>query len=89
MFGLLGVEPNIFVLTETWLKDCNTDLCNVDCYQPFNTCCPDRRSGGVSVICKKSVKDDVFSDLPYCSRDIETCVVSCKFELDYVVVSAN
>ena len=72
MFRSLRVDPDIFAQTETWLKYNNTDLCNVDCYQSFHTCRPERRSGGVSVLCKKV---DFICDLSCCSINIETCVV--------------
>ena len=78
MLGPLVIAPDIFVLMETWLNDCNCDLCNIQCFQSFHTCQTDRQSGGVSVLCREFFDANCISDLSLCGDDIETCVVNCK-----------
>ena len=80
MLNSLNIDFNCLVLSETWNKEENLNLCFLDGYNCFHTFRPRDHiysiSGGVSVFCDQhwqAVKVDNFC---ICNSHIETCVVS-------------
>lgn len=78
MLGTLKDDPDIIVLTETWLDDKSKSFCNLLGYHSFHTVRGTGRGGGVSIFCKELLSSSPLNHLCLCNETIETCVVRVK-----------
>ena len=76
--SFLSTNPfshDIIILSETWNKSSNVQLCKIDGYNSFHSY-RESRSGGVSVFSKNNYPCTQISYLSEVSENIEICVVA-------------
>lgn len=75
MLGSIDCDPDIIILTETWLCIDNRDSALVDGYEACHVTREGMRSGGVSIFYKGNLKLKMIEELSVCNNIIESCVV--------------
>lgn len=76
LLASLEIEPDILVLTETWLTNCDKEGAFLTGYNAFHTVREGGRSGGVSVFYKDHISNLTFVEgLSVCTDNIEACGV--------------
>ena len=83
---LLNTTPSIIVLTETWNKSENINLCSIESYNGFHTYRNHIRSGGVSVFLRNSFKGEKVEEMSICDETIEICTVKVELTDGYQLV---
>ena len=82
LFALLSTlicEPDVIILTETWLNLCDLELATLEGYGVFHTVRQDARSGGVSIYHKHKFNACLLDNLSLCNLNIESCCVTVDF----------
>ena len=81
-------EPEIIVLTETWLTEMNKDYCNLNGYVAFHTIREIGRSGGVSIFVKNDVQCKLINEFSLSNSFMESCTVEISInEIKYVLLA--
>ena len=83
----LACDPDILVLTETWLDRDSVEFANIDGYEGFHTL-RDGRSGGVSVFCSKTLKCKQLAKFSISNAEIESCCVQISLPNDKLNIIA-
>ena len=68
-------EPDILILTETWLKEDNHEFANIRGYEGFHTIRTSGRSGGVSIFCRDNLVATCLPDFCITNSFIESCTL--------------
>ena len=79
LLSALIIEPDVIILTETWLNKNDCDFASLEGYQVFHTIREDSRSGGVSVYCKVNYNCYLHDEISVCNLNVETCCVTVDF----------
>ena len=82
MLSTMRIQPDILVLTETWLKRDDVVYADIAGFDAAHTVRDSRRSGGVSIYCRQKYKMKVYSNLSVCNTNIESCSVSVDMGTD-------
>ena len=73
-------DPDIIVLTETWLTDKNVDHANIEGYRVTHCIRQNANSGGVSIFYKKFSNVEELDDFTVNNGAIETCSIKLRVE---------
>ena len=73
-------DPDLIVLTETWLTDTNVDHANIEGYSVVHSIRQNANSGGVSIFYKKSLNIEKLDDFTVNNGAIETCSIKLRVE---------
>jgi exonuclease III len=79
MLKSLRSQPDVIILSETWLSESAAAYCSMEGYDSYHTVRDGGRGGGVSVFSRVGMIVSEVKHLSICSRTIESCVV--KIEL--------
>ena len=63
----LNIKFDIIILTETWLYETNTDLCNINGYKSVHSMRQERMGGGVSIFVHESLSFQSPNNLCKCN----------------------
>lgn len=80
-------QPDILVISETWLDDTSKIYCNIDSYNSHHTVRKGRAGGGVSVFVKSNIDSCCITELCMCDDSIESCVVKIKYDRDIYFIT--
>ena len=83
-------EPDILVLTETWLSSENMNVATIAGYEAVHRVRENARSGGVSIFYRDGMKVDKVPDLSISNQNIESCTIDiCNCCVTYTVVGVH
>jgi hypothetical protein len=88
MLSALCKQPEIFILTETWLSESNANLASFIGYKSFHTVRSTGRGGGVSVFVHEIFLSCRIDELCLSNNTIESCVVNVTLDRDEYVIFA-
>ena len=71
----LSCKPNIIALTETWMSQRNSAVCEIPGYRSCHTFRSNRAGGGASVFIAGDVDFRKIENMSICNETIETCAV--------------
>ena len=71
-------QPDVIVLTETWLSDDNKSIYNIEGFTAYHTI-RNTRGGGVSIYCSNTLKSTIISSLTLCNETIESCGIKITY----------
>ena len=75
VISAMARQPDVLVLTETWLNVDDEDYATLEGYASFHTVRTGARSGGVSVYYKERYRAESITNLSICNLNIESCCV--------------
>ena len=73
-------DPDVIVLTETWLTNENSDFAKIEGYKVIHTVRKNAHSGGVSIFYKNFLNVDKLDELTINDASIETCTVKLRIK---------
>ena len=82
----LSSNPDIIILTETWLDSRNSDSACIAGYSAYHTTREICRGGGVSIYVKNDYDVLMLDKLSVCNTTIESCTVKVKIREEYIVI---
>ena len=77
-------QPDIIILTETWISDCDAEFCNIEGYDSYHTI--GGRGRGVSVFCRDALVADILPECCFASDNINVCTVRISYMSDKYVI---
>jgi hypothetical protein len=87
MLHIIDTKFHAIILTETWLKEHNIELYNIDDYSHEHQIRQDKDGGGVSIFIKENINFKVRADLNFNSNDYQLlCVVHPNDPWEFLAV---
>ena len=68
-------QPDIIILTETWITKDNEGSCNIEGYHSYHTTRKGGRGGGVSAFCHNSLNTQYIQQGSIINNTVESCMV--------------
>ena len=83
--GCLKIQPHIVALSETWLKDTNQHLYQLNGYSTYHSCRLNKEHGGVSLLISTDILSEPVQQFTFISNIMEMCTVQLKLKTKVII----
>lgn len=78
MLSAMDHQPDILILTETWLCRDDLNFADIEGYEAYHTLREDGRGGGVSIYCSSKYRASFVRELSVCNVEVESCCAQIR-----------